>query len=102
MADADCGKFHLIRILYLGDNLAKVLFKDRTSIGGQGGVIDRRAVTDYDQNLALLEPGTQTPIRPRQCLAVDVLFEQSFAQHQAETQPRAPPGRIRRLVNDVA
>ncbi len=44
----------------------------------------------------------QALVRPQQRLAVDVLLQQPLAQHQAEVLARAPPGRVGRLVDDVA
>ena len=44
----------------------------------------------------------QPAVRPGQRLAVDVLLEQALAHHQAEIAPRAPPGRVGGLVDDVA
>src|SRR6266481_5156790 len=41
-------------------------------------------------------------MRPDQRLAVDILFENALAQHQPEIAPRPPPGRVGRLVDDVA
>ena len=41
-------------------------------------------------------------MRPVERLAVDVLLEQPLAHHQREVAPHAPPGRIGRLVDDVA
>ncbi len=56
VADAERGKFHLLRSLYLGDDLAQVVFEERTAIGGQRGIIDRRAVADHYQNFTPLDP----------------------------------------------
>ena len=47
-------------------------------------------------------PREQALVRPQDRLAVDVLLEQALAQHQAEVAPRAPPGAVGRLVDDVA
>src|SRR5581483_11731581 len=47
-------------------------------------------------------PDEQPAMRPGERLAVDVFLEQPLAHHQAEVAPRAPPRRIRRLVDDVA
>ena len=41
-------------------------------------------------------------MRPVQRLAVDIFLEQPLAHHQAEILARAPPRRVRRLVDDVA
>jgi hypothetical protein len=41
-------------------------------------------------------------VRPEQRLAVDVFLQQALAHHQAEIAARAPPGRVGRLVDDVA
>ena len=46
--------------------------------------------------------GEQPLVRPVERLAVDVLLEQALAHHQAEILARAPPGRVGRLVDDVA
>src|SRR3712207_8702863 len=43
-----------------------------------------------------------TLVRPVESLPVDVLLEQSLAHHQAQVLARAPPGCVRRLVDDVA
>ena len=44
----------------------------------------------------------QAVVRPQDRLAVDVLLEQALAQHQAERAARPAPGRVGRLVDDVA
>ena len=44
----------------------------------------------------------QALVRPVERLAVDVLLEQPLAHHQPEVLARAPPGRVGRLVDDVA
>src|SRR5437868_15455686 len=41
-------------------------------------------------------------MRPDQRLAVDILLEDALAQHQPEAAPGAPPGGIRRFVDDMA
>ena len=65
-------------------------------------VVDRRAVGDHHQNAALLGAPDEPLVRPVERLAVDVLLEQALAHHQAEVLARAPPRRVRRLVDDVA
>ena len=40
-------------------------------------------------------------MRPQQGFAIDILFQKTFAQHQAKVLARAPPWRIRRLVDDM-
>ena len=44
----------------------------------------------------------QPLVRPVERLAVDVLLEQALAHHQPEILARAAPGRVGRLVDDVA
>ncbi len=41
-------------------------------------------------------------MRPDQRFAVDVFFQESLAQHQAEVLARAAPRRIGRFVDDMA
>ena len=65
-------------------------------------VVDRRAVRDHHQNAAALRPGQKAPVRPGQRLAVDVLLEQPLAHHQRQRALGPAPGRVRRLVDDVA
>src|SRR5439155_11450907 len=50
----------------------------------------------------VLRPDHQAAIGPEQRLAVDVLLEQPFAQHQAEILASPAPGRVGGFVNDVA
>src|SRR5207248_4073386 len=44
----------------------------------------------------------QPVMRPEQRLAVDILLEDAFAQHQPEAAAGAAPWRVGRLVDDVA
>src|SRR5207248_2143024 len=60
------------------------------------------AVRDHHQDAALLRPPAQPIMRPNEGLAVDVLLEDAFAQHQPEAAPGAPPRGVRRFIDDVA
>ena len=102
VADADGDQLDRGARLDLLDHLAQVLLQIAARVDRQRGVVDRRAVGDHHQDAAPLGPSLQAPVRPGQRLAVDVLLEQALAHHQRERALGAPPGRIGRLVDDVA
>src|SRR5581483_1289333 len=101
MTNADRDQLDRRARLDLLDDMAQVPLEIVAGIDRQRGIIDRRTVRDHHQDLALLRPREQALVRPVQRLAVDILLEQPFAHHQAKILARTPPGRIRRLVDDV-
>jgi hypothetical protein len=91
MADADGDQFDRRAGLDVSITCAQVPFQIVAGVDRQGRVIDRRAVRDHHQDLALFGPAEQAVVRPDQRLAVDVLLQQAFAHHQAEIALGAPP-----------
>src|SRR5579883_3207379 len=102
VADADRSELDRRILLDLVDHLAQVLLEVVARIDRERGIVDRCAIGDHHQDAPLLAAGDQAVVRPQQRLAVDVLLEDTLAQHEAQTPPRAAPGRVGRLVDDVA
>ena len=102
VADADGDQLDRGARLDLLDHLAQMPLQVAAGVHRQRRIVDRRAVRDHHQDAPLLGPPLQASVRPGQRLAVDVLLEQALAHHQGERALGAPPGRIRRLVDDVA
>jgi len=102
VADADGREFDRRALFDVLDDVAQVPFEIIAGIDGERGIIDRRAVRDYHQDLALFGSGDEAVMRPHQRFAVDIFLEQAFAHHQAEIAPRAPPGFVGRLVDYVS
>src|SRR6267142_7102355 len=102
VTDANRNQLYWRASLDLLDHPAQMALQIVAGIDREGRVIDRRAIGNHHQNAALLAASQQTLMRPVKRLAVDVLLEQALAHHQAEILARAPPGRIGRLVDDVA
>ncbi len=102
MADADGDQFDRRAGLDLLDHPAQMPLEIIAGIDRQRGIVDRRAVGDHHQDLALLGARQQALVRPVERLAVDVLLKQALAHHQPEIFARAPPRRVGRFVDDVA
>ena len=102
VADADGDQLDRRARLDPVDDVAQVALEIVAGIDRQRRIVDRRAVGDHHQDLALLGARQQAVVRPQQRLAVDVLLEDALAQHQAEVLARPPPRRVGRLVDDVA
>ena len=102
VADADGDQLDRRARLDLLDDPAQMAFEIVAGIDRERRIVDRRAVGDHHQDLALLGARQQPLMRPVERLAVDVLLEQALAHHQAEILARAPPRRVGRLVDDVA
>ena len=102
VADADGDQLDRRARLDLLDHPAQMALEIIAGIDRQRRIVDRRAVGDHHQDLALLGARQQALVRPVERLAVDVLLEQALAHHQAEILARAPPRRVGRLVDDVA
>src|SRR6187399_326686 len=101
VSDADRDQFDRRAGFDLLDDVTQMPLEIIAGIDRQRGIIDRRAVRNHHQDLALLGPAKQPLMRPVECLAVDVLLQQTLAHHQAEILARAPPGRIGGFVDDV-
>ncbi len=102
VADADGDQLDRRALLDLLDDPAQMPLEIIAGIDRERRIVDRRAVGDHHQDLALLGARQQALVGPVQRLAVDVLLEQALAHHQAEIAPRAPPRRVGGLVDDVA
>src|SRR5690348_14303142 len=102
MADADRDQLDRRAGLDFLDDVAQMALQIIAGIDRQRGIVDRRAVRDHHQDLALLGTAEQAFVRPVQRLAVDVLLQQPLAHHQAEILSRTTPWGIRSLVDDVA
>src|SRR5665647_3656140 len=102
VTDADGDQLDRRAVLDLLDHPAQMTFEIIPRIDRERGVVDRRAVRDHHQYLALLGAGEQALVRPVERLAVDVFLEQAFAHHQPEIFARAPPRRVGGFVDDVA
>src|SRR5665213_4273324 len=94
MADADRDQFDRRAGFDFLDNMAQMALQIIAGIDRQRGVVDRRAVGNHHQDLALLGAPEQPLVRPVQRFAVDVLLEQTLAHHQPEILSRAPPRRV--------
>ena len=92
MADADRGQFDHRSLFDAGDHLAQMALEIIAGIDRQGRIVHRRSVRDHHQDFPLLRPRHQPIMRPEQRLAVDVLLEDAFAQHEAKALARAAPG----------
>src|SRR5262245_25404860 len=101
VADADRDQLDRRAGLDLLDDVTQMAFEIIARIDRQRGIVDRRAVRDHHQDLALLGAGQQALVRPVERLAVDVLLQEALAHHQAKVFPRAAPGGVGRLVDDV-
>src|SRR5215216_3694742 len=101
VTDADRDQFDRRTGLDLLDDVAQVPLEIIAGIHRQRGIVDRRAVRNHHQDLALLGPAEQPLVRPVQRLAVDILLQESLAHHQPEILARAPPRRIGGFVDDV-
>ena len=101
VADADGDEFDRRLRLDLFDHAPQVLFEIVARIDGEGRVVDRRAVRNHHQDAALFRAGEQAVMRPDERFAVDIFLQQPFAHHEAEIAPRAPPGAVGLLVDDV-
>src|SRR6267378_1934860 len=102
VTDADRDQFDRRAGLDFLDDVAQMALQIIAGIDRQGGVIDRRAVGNHHQDLALFGAAQQALVRPVQRFAVDVFLEQALAHHQPEILARAPPRRVGGLVDDVA
>ena len=89
VADADRDQLHRRVALDLADHLAQVALEIVAGIDRKRRIIDRRAVGNHHQDAALLATRKQTAVRPDKRLAIDILFEDAFAQHEAEACARA-------------
>ena len=102
MADTDGEQLDGRAVLDIGDHLAKMLFQIAAAVHRQGRIIDRRAVRDHQHDPPILGAGQQALMRPHQCLAVDILFQNALAQHQPQRLARAAPWCVSALIDDVA
>ncbi len=102
MADADGEKLDRRAVLDIGDHFAKMLFKIAAAVHRQGRIIDRRAIRDHQHDPPILGAGQQALMRPHQCLAVDILFQDALAQHQSQRLARAAPRRVGTFIHDMA
>src|SRR5262249_3007782 len=102
VADADCDQLDRRARLDVFDHPAQVTFEVVARIDGERGIVDRGAIRDHHEDAALLGARQHPPVRPVERLAVDVLLEQPLAHHQPEVLACPPPGRVGRLVDDVA
>src|SRR5207244_5009427 len=102
VTDADRDQFDRGAGLDLLDDVAQMPFQVIAGIDRQRRIVDRRTVRNHHQDLALFGTAQKPLMRPVQRLAVDIFLEQALAHHQAQILARAPPWRIRRLVDDVA
>src|SRR5438874_10589414 len=101
VTDADRDQLDRRAGLDFLDDITQVSFEVIAGIDRQRGVIDRRAVGDHHQDLALLGAAQQPLVRPIQRLAVDVFLQQALAHHQPEIFSRPTPRRVSGFVDDV-
>src|SRR3954452_5293874 len=101
VTDADRDQLDRRAGLDFLDDMAQMTLQVIAGIDRQRGVIDRRAVGDHHQDLALLGAAQQPLVRPVQRLAVDVFLEQALAHHQPEIFPGATPRRIGGFIDDM-
>ena len=79
-----------------------MLFQIAAMVDRQGAVIDWCTVGNHHQNAAVFGAGDQAVVRPKQRFAVDILFQQAFAHHQAKVAFGMTPWLIGFFVDDVA
>ena len=84
VADADRRELHRRARFDVVDDLPQVLVEIVVAVGGERGLVHRRAVGDDDEDAAAFAAGEQAAVRPEQRLAVDVLLEHLVVQEQAE------------------
>src|ERR1700722_14063357 len=94
VTDADRDQFDRRPGLDFLDDMAQMPFQIIAGIDRQRGIVDRRAVGNHHQDLALLGTAEQALVRPVQRLAIDIFLEQALAHHQPEILPRAAPWRV--------
>src|SRR6185369_10784228 len=102
MTDADRDQFDRRAGLDLLDDVAQMPLEVIAGIDREGGIVDRRAVRNHHQDLALFGTAKQPLVRPVQRLAVDVFLQQPLAHHQPEIFPRTTPWGVGGFVDDVA
>ena len=101
VADTDGDQLHGRPRLYPLHHIAQMLLEEAAGIGRKRRFVQRHAIGDDHQNTALLAARQQTLVRPQQCFAIDVLFQQVFLQHQRQVAARTAPRRIGVFVDDV-
>src|ERR1700730_13296571 len=101
VTDADRDQFDRRTGLDFLDDVAQMALQVIAGIDRQRRVVDRRAVGNHHQDLALLGAAQQPLMRPVQRFAVDVFLEQALAHHQSQILARAPPRRVGGFVDDM-
>src|SRR6266851_9490582 len=101
VADADRDHFDRRAGFDFLDDMAQMALQIIAGIDRQRGIIDRRAVGNHHQDLALLGAAQEPLVRPVQRFAVDVFLQKALAHHQPQILARAPPRRVGRFVDDV-
>ena len=101
VAYANGNKLHRAACFDVFDHFAQVALEVVARVDGQRGIIHWRAVADHHRYASLFLAGSRRSLT-HQRLAVDVLFQDAFAQHQTQALACPTPGRVCRLVNDVA
>src|SRR5215212_555037 len=94
VADTDRDQFDRRAGIDFLDDVAQVTLQVVAGIDRERGIIDRRAVGDHHQYLALLGAAQEPLVRPVQRLAVDVFLEQALTHHQPEILPGPAPRRV--------
>src|SRR6202165_4864268 len=101
MTDADRDQFDRRAGLDLLYDMAQMPLEVIAGIDRQRRIVDRRAVGNHPQYLALLLAAEQALVGPIKRLAVDIFLEQALAHHQAQILARPPPRRVGGFVDDV-
>ena len=101
MADANRCQLHGRLGFNPANNLAQMPFKIASRIDRQSAVIDGCSIRNHHQNAAVFCARKQPVMRPDQRLAIDILFQQPLAHHQAQIAPSAPPRFIGLLIKDM-
>src|SRR5580704_11165136 len=89
VADTDRDQLNRRAGLDFLDDVAQMALQIVAGIDRQRGVVDRRAVGNHHQDLALFGAAQQPLVRPVQRLAIDVFLQQPLAHHQPQILARA-------------
>ena len=100
-ADADRRQLHRALALDRVHHILEVQVQILVAVGGQGGLVHRRAVGHHHQDLADLAAAAQAAVGPLHGLAVDVLLEHLVAHEESQRHTRAAPGNVGRLHHHV-
>src|SRR6185436_2609056 len=79
-----------------------MLFEICAAVRRSGGIVDRSAVADHQQDSPLFGPGKQPPMGPQEGFTVDILLEQTLPHHQSKASPRMAVRLVGALVDNVA